>query len=200
MRIDELIRRLAPGQGPVSAEGLWGSFARILAGIVADRARRPLLLITAHNDEADDCRDDIETVTGTAPDLLPALETLAGEEVEADELVGERLRLCIGMEQGAGNGERGSKDAPPRCIVASIQSLMQPVPSPAAIEAQSLLIEVGQTLDPDQLVRRLDERGCQKCDQVEVPGDFARRGGIVDVFSNAHTDALRVEFFGDEVE
>ena len=79
-RLDELTRLLARGTGAVAAEGLWGSSAPILAALSAERLRRPLLLVTAHSDEADDIRDDIESALGAAPDLLPQLDTLAQDQ------------------------------------------------------------------------------------------------------------------------
>ena len=94
-RFEELLRLLATERGVAAAEGLWGSAAPVLAALAAQRLGRPLLLITAHADEADDCRDDIETAVGRAPDLLPQLEQIAGESTEADELAAERLRLCM---------------------------------------------------------------------------------------------------------
>ncbi len=193
----ELVRLLARGNPAVAAEGLWGSSAPILAALAAEQLDRPLLLVTAHADEADDVRDDIETATGTAPDLLPQLDTLAGEPTGPDELASERLRLCVGLLSAAG---AASVARPRPLIVASIMALMQPVPSARAIQDSSFSAEVGQTLDPDQFANWLAEHGFQRCDAVDVPGDFARRGGIIDVFSSAHTDPIRVEFFGDEVE
>ena len=221
-RLDELIRLLTENSDPVAAEGLWGSSAPIMAAIVAERLRRPLLFITAHGDEADDVRDDIETATGTAPELLPQLETLSSEQSAADELAGERLRLCVALSDDHGPSRDGSAAAgipragaritsrtdradsietpPPLTIVAPVQALMQPVPSPQAIAAQSLTVSVGQTFDPDRLVAWLSDQGFTRCDQVEAGGDFSRRGGIVDVYGNAHTDPVRVEFLGDRVE
>jgi transcription-repair coupling factor (superfamily II helicase) len=217
-RLEELARLLgrstgetpAVRGGAVAAEGLWGSSAPILAGLVADRLKRPLLLVTAHADEADDIRDDIETVLGSPPELLPQLDTLPQDALGPDELAGERLRLCLALlaqrgggtpgRANAGTAGRGSEGtAAPLRIVAPIMALMQPVPSAEAIAARSLSVNVGDTLDPDALTRWLSEHGFQHCDAVEVPGDWARRGGIVDVYSNAQTDPVRIEFFGDEV-
>jgi transcription-repair coupling factor (superfamily II helicase) len=253
-RIEELTRllertpetgKMPVPQGVVAAEGLWGSSAPILAAIAAERLGRPLLLVTAHGDEADDIRDDIETAVGRAPELLPQLETLPGDAGAGDELTGERLRLCLALltQRGVRTCEGGnvgteaspshvptfppSHGAPRRpdqqrgrqgetstpqseliaqhselgalCIVAPIMALMQPVPSAAAIQAQSIGVQVGQAIDPEAAARWLTDHGFQRCDAVEVPGDFARRGGILDVFSNGHTDPLRIEFVGDEV-
>jgi transcription-repair coupling factor (superfamily II helicase) len=191
-RLTELARLLSRGNDPVAAEGLWGSAAPILAGIAAERLGRPLLLVTAHADEADDLRDDVETALGVAPDLLPPLESLQSDPVGPDELAGERLRLCLSLLSE-------SHGDPARVIVAPVLALMQPVPTAAAIAAQSRSVTVGQRLDPEELLRWLSDHGFERCDAVEVCGDFARRGGIVDVHSNAHTDPVRIEFFGDEV-
>lgn len=195
-RFEELTRRLQSGDTPLAAESLWGSSAPILPALAAERLSRPLLLVTAHPDDADDFRDDIETALGVTPELLPQLETLPHETDEANELIGERLRLCLRLLS-----ERDSRSADgPLLIVAPIMALMQPVPSAEAIEAHSLAFEVGQSVEPDKLAAQFSDAGFQQCDAVEVPGDFARRGGIVDVFATGHAHPIRIEFFGDEIE
>ena len=196
-RLNELCERLASSNGPVSAIGLWGSSAPLLAALAADRLQRPLLLVTAHGDDADDFRDDIETILGRAPELLPQLDTLPGEAEVDDELSAERLRLCIALLEDAA-GQR--TPASPRLITAPIHALMQPVPSPKLIRDTSRTIAVSDTLEPEALESWLVERGFDRCDQVETPGDFARRGGIVDVFCDAYRQPVRIEFFGDEVD
>jgi len=195
-RLVELGALLAGGHTPVAATGLWGSFAPILAAFTAERLRRPFLLVTAHADEADDFRDDIETATGRAPELLPALEVLPGDAAPDDELAGERVRLCLALLEQATAPHTG--DAP--WIVAPIPALMQPVPSREALVRNSLALHAGQETPIEPIVTWLSEHGFRRCDQVELPGDFARRGGIIDVYSSAAADAVRIEFFGDQVE
>ena len=190
---DRLAAALAPDTGAVHADGLWGSAAPILAAVAAQRLNRPLLLVTAHSDEADDARDDVETAVGRTPELLPQVESLPGEP-EDEELAGERLRLCIALRRPA------TPSDPPPLIVAPIQALMHPVPTPAAIDSRSRTVLRGQSISPDELAGWLAQRGFTACDAVEAPGDFARRGGIVDVFCTAHSNPVRIEFFGDEVE
>ncbi|MFQ5805258.1 MAG: transcription-repair coupling factor [Phycisphaerae bacterium] len=218
-RVSELARLLAEGGDPVGAAGLWGSCAPILAAFVGERLGHPLLLVTAHADEADNCLDDIATALGTAPEHFPQLEALPHERVADDELAAERLRLCLLLSDRLGKPGRPDGQQAPReprrsdvpsepwpgqssapCIVASIHALMQPVPSPQAIVAQSLTVSDRQTLTPGRLVEWLSRQGFTRCDQVELPGDYAQRGGIVDIYSNAHSDPIRIEFFGDEVE
>lgn len=205
-RVVELARLLKAGNTPVAAEGLWGSSAPILAGLIAERLERPLLLVAAHSDEADDIRDDIETTLGRAPELLPALETLP-QEGAPDELAGERLRLCLALltwQQQRGRdaaGSRGPADPlGPPLIVAPLMALMQPVPTAGAIQARSLDLETGRRVDPDEVTAWLTAHGFQRCDAVEVPGDFARRGGIIDIFSAGQAEPVRVEYFDDVIE
>ncbi len=218
----ELTRLLAGEQGVVAAEGLWGSSAPILAGLAAESLGRPLLLVVDHPDRADEALDDLQTALGRPPELLPQLDTLTQDTAAADELAGERLRLCLDLIQfrraladdgpardlregnptssgrSTSSGSPLPGDHPPR-IVAPVMALMQPVPSPEAIAARSLSVSVGQQLDPDRLTSWLIEHGFRRCDAVELPGDFARRGGIVDVYSNAQADPVRIEFADQEV-
>jgi transcription-repair coupling factor (superfamily II helicase) len=197
-RLQALAQRLIPPRGLAIADGLWGSAGPIMAGLVAEQLGRPLLLVTAHPDEADDCRDDLETAIGRAPELLPQLETLTHEVVGDDELESERLRLCLMLSES--RGAWPAAEQIPWIIVAPILALMQPVPSPAAIAEAARHVSVGQALSPDALAEWLVGHHFQRCDQVEVPGDYARRGGILDVFGHGQAHPVRIEFFGDRVE
>ncbi|MCA9244669.1 MAG: DEAD/DEAH box helicase, partial [Phycisphaerales bacterium] len=196
MRQDPRVARLADllknAKTPVAADGLWGSAAPILAGLIAEATRRPLLLITAHTDDADEIRDDLETALGYAPDLLPALDQMPGDSPDQETLA-ERLRLCLRLL------ETNSDTAPP-VIVAPILAMMQPVPSEIAVQRHCRPIRVGQTLKTDEFTSWLDEQGFVRCEQVEQPGDYAYRGGIVDVFAPGRDRPVRIELFGDDVD
>lgn len=192
-----LCERLAAGETPLAANGLWGSAVPIVAAIVAESLNRPLVLVTAHLDQSDDARDDIETTIGRAADILPAWEALPGEGSAAGEIGTERTRLCaelLELQRGRTSPTQAKR------IVAPIQALMQPVPDPAALDANSLTLKVSAKQDPEELARFLTERGFTRLDQVEDPGDFALRGGILDLFWTSDLDPLRIEFFGDRIE
>lgn len=216
-RLAALAARLKAGGPPLAAHGLWGSCAPILAGLTAQQLHRPLLFVTAHNDQADEARDDLETLVAHRADgagnrseldqrpqsarddepqrdspgveLLPAWETLPGEGAGSGEINTERTRLCEILRRG----ERP-------IIVAPIQALMQPVPAAAALDANTLTLTVGEDRTPESIADYLVARGFTRLDQVEQPGDFALRGGILDIFATIDADPLRIEFFGDEIE
>jgi len=182
--------------GAVSADGLWGSFAPILAGTVARHTQRPLLYVTAHLEQADEVRDDLELFCGQTPELLSAFETLPGEGAASDEIHAERLTLCANLLE-----QQASTDgANTPIIVAPIQALMQAVPTPDALEADMLTLSVGQQRDPRELAHWLVEHGYSRLDQVESPGDFAQRGDILDIYPPGRLDPYRIDFFGDNIE
>ncbi|MEM6333423.1 MAG: DEAD/DEAH box helicase, partial [Planctomycetota bacterium] len=189
--------------------GSRGSSTALLAGLLADAADRPVLLVTAHLDEADDALDDL--------DLLPprgfavtaarfgALEVLPGESQVSLDLLAERLDLVGRLAPG--------KEAPnhptaksPNVIVAPIQALMQPVPGRDKLDAVSLELKPGLELPPGRLLDWLDRSGYTRADAVDQPGDFTTRGGIVDLYPPAAASnegkagPLRIDFFGDDIE
>lgn len=185
----EIAARLGPA--PVTARGLWGSAAACLSAAIAHAARRPLLLITPHADEADDARDDVFATIGRTPELIPVIESFGAADAPADEEAqAERLRLVLAL------ADLHSKSL----LVAPVQALMQPVSNPAHVLASALRLERNQTIDPQRVGDWLIEAGYTLCEQVETPGDFSRRGGIVDVFGLAQAQPVRVEFCGDQIE
>ncbi len=173
----------------VNISGLWGSSAPILCVVVAKALGRPLLYATAHQDEADEILDDIETVTEQKCALLAAWETVPGEGSGFGEIHDERLQLCAQL--------RGRM---PAVVVAPIQALLHPVPGGEALERNTLRLKVGDKRGPGDIVAWLVDRGFERLDRVEAPGDFAQRGDIVDVYAPDRDDPVRIEFFDDAVE
>ncbi|MHC4982917.1 MAG: transcription-repair coupling factor [Planctomycetota bacterium] len=189
--------------------GVWGSSAAMLAAAIGRLAGRPALFVTAHLDAADDAADDIEVFTGRAPLVFPAWDTdvFAADHVN-DEIAGERMRICNllgkrGAAEGRGRDDHAPQDSPEapaaEVIVAPIMALLQPVPSEGALARGRLSLTRGQDLGIDQLASWLVDAGFEHVDQVDQQGDFARRGGIADVFPPGVAQAVRVEFFGDEI-
>ncbi|OWY70629.1 transcription-repair coupling factor [cyanobacterium TDX16] len=189
--------RLAVDKTPLGANGLWGSAAPVTAALLSEQTGRPLLYLTAHPDQADDARDDMETILGRPVELFPAWETLPGEGSAAGEINTQRAGLC-GFLLESTRGRR--REERPTAIVVPIQALMQPAPSPESLDAHTLTLQTGEAREPEDVAAFLTQRGFERLDQVEEPGDFALRGGILDVFHSPDLDPLRIEFFGDRIE
>jgi transcription-repair coupling factor (superfamily II helicase) len=189
-------------QRAAAVSGLWGaSVAAVIAAIRAE-LNRPTLLICGHLDEAEDLADDIELFSGRRPEILPALELAASLGRASEEQVSNRLRLIARLAASSGSWTDSG------VLIASIQSLMQSVPSPGQLQQLMLALQTGQKLEPEKLIVWLAEHGYSRLEQVEVPGDFAVRGGIIDIylpgiFAQAGEQfglTVRVDFFDDKIE
>ncbi|MFM8579526.1 MAG: transcription-repair coupling factor [Planctomycetaceae bacterium] len=82
----------------------------------------------------------------------------------------------------------------------SIQALLTPLPDPRDIAACTRSLDVGSRLDPAELADWLVARGWTAAETVETPGQFSRRGGIVDCFAPDWDRPVRIDLFGDEIE
>jgi transcription-repair coupling factor (superfamily II helicase) len=89
----------------------------------------------------------------------------------------------------------------PFALIADPDSSWNPVlPQPEALNRLRLTLDTGMILSRDVLVRRLAEVGYQRVDLVENRGEFAVRGGILDIFPYTHDSPLRLEFWGEHLE
>ncbi|MEN9360999.1 MAG: Transcription-repair-coupling factor [Verrucomicrobiota bacterium] len=88
----------------------------------------------------------------------------------------------------------------PALILTSAAAAAQAVPAPKELLALAFELKLGDKISQEDLCRRLVELGYDDEFQVNLPGEFARRGGILDVFPPAASQPLRLEFFGDEIE
>lgn len=171
-----------------SAVGACGSSTALVAAGAARLAGRPIVLVAAHLDDADEATDEL-TAAGVNAARFPALEFLPGETSVSLELFAERLSIVRQVMKGT----------MPEVLICPVQALMQAVPDPARLDDLITTIRAGESRSPAALTRWLDTAGYKRIDSVEEPGDFAVRGGIIDVFC-AGGAAVRVDFFGDEIE
>ncbi|MHC4563053.1 MAG: transcription-repair coupling factor [Planctomycetota bacterium] len=194
--LSEAVKRLAPG-GRVQLAGVWGSSAALLAAAAGQLAEAPVLFVTRHLDDADELADDVEVFSGRTAELFPAWETDVAVDHVSDEVSAQRACLCD-LLANLQAGKRASGNWP--FIVAPIMALLQPVPSPSDLAAGRLTMTRGVELGVDALAEWLVSNGYEHVEQVDQQGEFAHRGGIVDVFSPGASQAVRVEFFGDVID
>ncbi len=172
-----------------TVDGAWGSSAALVAAALAQDTPHTLLVVIAHPRDVDGWVGDLASFSGLRPIVFPAWDNQPGDD-PADEIASQRLRILRQLE-GAN---------PPRLLLATVQALLQPVPDRAQLAANRRALRVGETCDPEDLAAWLVAHGYRPADAVEIPGEFARRGGILDVFSPDAEAPYRLEFFGDEIE
>ncbi|MBS0207418.1 MAG: transcription-repair coupling factor [Planctomycetes bacterium] len=171
-------------------DGVRGSSCALAAAALAERCAATLVIVCPHQAEIDEMVDDLLLFSPRESARFPAYDTLPSEQSVRDEVFGDRLRVLKQLRD----------ERPGQVLVTSIQSLLQPVPSPERLAGQARRLAVGQTLDVEELVRWLVEQGFQGMAAVELPGEFSRRGGIIDIFAADWYDPIRIELFGDTIE
>jgi len=85
-------------------------------------------------------------------------------------------------------------------LVTSVPAVGELVPPPQAVQRETLTVETGEEISLEALADRLLEQDFSPVEFVEEPGEFARRGGILDVFPYAGSYPVRIDFFGDEID
>ena len=134
-----------------------------------------------------------ESLLNWRPDalFLPEAELVAVENVLPDpEIAAERLALLMEIERDSG----------PRIIVATRASLDQPAPKRGTLQSSITQLRRGATAKMEQLLDQLVASGYERVAQVTTRGQFAVRGGIVDLYSWHASLPFRLEFFGDQIE
>ncbi|MEE6281335.1 transcription-repair coupling factor [Georgenia sp. MJ170] len=159
-------------------------------------APRPVVVVTATGREADDAaaalraflpEDDVA--------VLPAWETLPHERLSPrSDTVARRIAIFRRLAH-PGAGRTGAV----RALVVPVRALLQPVVAGLG-ELEPVALDVGDERDLEQVAAALAGAAYTRVDMVEQRGQFAVRGGILDVFPPTESHPMRVEFWGDTVE
>ncbi|CAN1534622.1 Mfd Transcription-repair coupling factor (superfamily II helicase) [Mycobacteriaceae bacterium] len=155
----------------------------------------PLLVVTATGREADDLTAELRGVHGDAAALFPSWETLPHERLSPGvDTVGARMLLLRRLAR-PDDPELGP---PLTVVVTTVRSLLQPMAADLA-EVEPVTLRVGAESSFGDLPARLVELAYTRVDMVGRRGEFAVRGGILDVFAPTAEHPVRVEFWGDEI-
>ncbi len=155
--------------------------------LLAQRSlNQPLLVVTASSRRASEIMDELETYLGKNCAVgLPPWETLPHEKLSPkSDTVAARIKVIAELNEA-------------KIVIASVRALIQPI---APIEIPFLSLEIDLEVPMEFLLSHLALLGYNRTDLVERRGDFAVRGGIVDIFLPDQDHPIRVDFFGDQIE
>ena len=172
-------------------EGSTAARQLVVAALAGDAgAGRPVLAVTATGREAEELTAALASLIGEdAVADFPSWETLPHERLSPRaDTVGRRLDVL----------HRLHTDRAPRVVVATVRSLIQPM-APGLGSLAPVELAVGEEEEFEPLLERLVELAYTRVDMVEKRGEFAVRGGILDLFPPTADHPYRVEFWGDEV-
>jgi len=160
----------------------------LLLATLHERLGRPLVCLLPEDADARDAAEAASWFLGPeSVALLPSRGVHWGSGLEPPpHLVGERARGLDVLGRGG-------------LICASAAALAEGM-APVAARAESVRLEVGEEPGVEMLAKQFAFAGYERVERTEERGQFAVRGGIVDVFPTTGREPLRVEFFGDEIE
>ena len=174
------------------ASGLAGSSVMVmLAALHRVRPERIWLLVAGGPEDADQAASDLEALLGEqAVFLYPQRESLPYEEGEPHlEIGGARVEALEALLSGRA-----------RLMVTTARAMQELSPAVDGLRDLRLEIKAGDTVRLPELSARLEDMGFERVATVEEVGQFALRGGIVDVFGFGTPEPARIELLGDEVD
>ena len=169
-----------------------GARIPVLAGL-ANESDRPLVVVTATGRETDELAAALESFID--PDgiaTFPAWETLPHERLSPrSDTVARRLATLRRLAHPG--------DLPVRVLIMPVRSLLQPIPTGLG-ELEPVTARMGMRIEMADFAHRLVDAAYTRVDMVTRRGEFAVRGGLIDVFAPTEPHPHRIEFFGDEID
>ncbi len=186
----QLVAALEGGRSPAAVSGLSPVHRAHFAAGLGAKTGRPVVMVCADEQEAARLGEDITALTGAPATLIAAREFLFHEGATASRQW-EHQRLAAFYAMAEGNTP---------LIVATVEGLLQRTLPPDQLMDHVVTVEAGGQYDLNELADRLAALGYTRCQQVEGVGQFALRGGILDVYSPAQDHPVRIEFWDTDVD
>ena len=178
------------GTLPALVIGPGGTGRANLAAALRLETGRPLFIICAEETSAANFRRDLEMFLGEECQTLFSRDmNFYGAEGASREEEQRRIRTLCAL----------AKNECP-VTVCSVAGLLQRSMPPEKLAEAAVTLTDGETCPPEKIERTLLRCGYERAPQVEGPGQFSRRGGILDFFSPAYESPVRCEFWGDDID
>ncbi|MCA1953655.1 MAG: transcription-repair coupling factor [Anaerolinea sp.] len=194
-----LVKAVRSGQALSGLGLLRAARLPLLAALWAD-LRCPMLLVADRMDRALTVQDELGFWSADAPRLLfPEPNPMFYEQAAwGSNTRRERLQVLTALAQYHIPGQERPKQPP--MIITSLRALMTRTLPRRDFLKHTRSLKVGQMASPEMLQRTWVEVGYQAAEVVLEPGQFSRRGGLLDVWVPAEKFPVRLEFFGDEID
>jgi len=174
---------------PVVVSGLAGSLLAFAIDLIAEETGRQILVLQSERDQVEMTADDCASL-------------IAGSRVFSyvHRLHHESTLLDMSTPVAQIETLKALLDHEPVVIIASAEALASPIPAPPLFQQRTFELAKDGTHSFDATLKRLSALEFERKDFVEEPGDFAVRGGILDIFPFVGDHPVRVEFWGDTIE
>ncbi len=194
---ERIRRRLSLGAGRIRVSGLTATARALYLPLMARAARQPVVMVVADNKAAEALEPMLRAgceLTGAVDPArvvrLPAHDVLPFENLSPHPGVQEQRAVAL-WKLATGAAE---------IVIAPVEAAALRLFARDYYAGLAVTLRRGEELDLEVLTGHLASVGYTRMDLVEMPGQFTRRGGIVDVYSPESDRPVRIEFFGDEIE
>ncbi len=178
--------------GKVEVCNLSGSSSSLLASVLFEKLNRQALFVLNDKEEAAYFLNDLEALLGDQNVLFYPASYKRPYEMEQTDNANVLLRAEV--------LNRIANRKNPSAIVTYADALFEQVLTRKELDQNTFKIKENDSIGLDFLNETLFEFGFERVDYVSKPGEFSVRGGIVDVYSFAHNQPFRMEFYGNEVD
>ncbi len=182
----------SPGKNKLQLEGLVGSADAVVAAALQLAMPHPAVYILGDREEAAYFQNNLENLLGENKVLYyPASyrKPFNLDELDNNQVL-QRAEVLTRISKGSGNF----------MIVTYAEAIIEKVVTKRTLERNTMEARVGQSLSVDFMLEFLVENEFDRNDFVYEPGQFAIRGGIIDIYSFAHELPFRIELNGDKIE
>jgi transcription-repair coupling factor (superfamily II helicase) len=188
-----LLEELRKGEGLPALTGVTEAARPYVIAALAKALKQPFLVVVDDEAQANQTVESLKVFVEQPNDVLclPDRDALPYERLISDALTTQkRMQAMIALVEQ-------ERDV---IVVCSARALTQPVMPPQELSAALYTLQVGHEVDLTLMLEHLFKLGYEPVAEVEEPGQFSHRGGIVDLFPPTLPRPVRVEFFGDEIE
>ena len=176
------------GETPITVVGTGSTQKAQFISAIAEKTGKSVFVITADETDAKKIREDLTYFLDDEVKLFKTKEYVFFDaDISTKQSEQERISVINAIYEG-------------KSVCASMSAVMQYTIKRELFEKLHIKVKVGDTLDMDEFIKKLNFCGYKHSSEVSGEGQFAHRGSIVDVYCGAHKNPVRIEFFGDEID
>ena len=187
-KYDDFIKNIENKKSPIAISGLTGVAETSIISACHERLKRPILIITYNEIQAQNLVKDFKFFTDKV-EYLPKKEIVTYDYIaESKNLPYKRIEVLNKIFKNQNT-----------IIVSSIEAIKQKIISKKALYKNVLNFKVGERCNLEELKQKLVNLGYERFDLIDGRGEFSVRGGIIDI-STTETTGIRIELWGDEID
>src|SRR5579883_3394214 len=188
-----LLEQVRKAEGLPALTGITEAARPFLLAALVEGIKQPVLVVAADETQANQIVEEVKAFVPNPNNMyyLPDRDSLPYERLMSDHLTTQqRMQALIALAQQERNV----------LVVTSARALTQPVIPPQELSATLYELKPEQEVDLTLMLEHLYNLGYEPVAELEEPGQFSHRGGIIDLFPPTLPRPVRIEFFGDEIE